>query len=626
MSATRGWKRDLRIVTLRLLPWIVVVGIVGALSYLRLLDVRLTPLRNGARVLLEQGSAIATADLGNLARDALVLGQNPALTHAVSSGDAGAMGTALLTFARASRQYAEIAWVDENGRERARAEFSAGIALLAEPGRLRRAPARMPWLTHLTELLPAEARVVPLERLGDDLWLRVASPVYDTQGRQRGLVVITHDFRRTLTQLAALDSPGLEPLQLYGADGLRIDAPVAEAALPAQDPELWQLMQEQSRGRRENTEGMWHFQDFLPAEPGPGHSAVRPWYFVAHVPADTVGQVRLTSAWQSGGACALALALAVWVTVRRRQIERERERLLADLQVNHRALAAANAQAETSLQQLRQLQDELVQAEKLASLGLLVAGVAHELNTPLGSAKVTASTMARRLDDTLHALAERPADPARIGGTLRHLRAGLDIIDHSLERSGEVIRLFKQLAVDRGAVERRQFALDDVLHDVRRLLGPRLAELARDRRPVTLDVRPADAIKLDSYPGPLGQVIENLIGNALLHAFDPPPDDAQAQPPTVTVRSHTEPDPGSHGPADDWLVLDVIDNGRGIDAQVLPRIFDPFFTTRRGRGGTGIGLHLCHHFCTQVLGGRILVDCRPGQGCRFTVRIPLRAP
>ncbi len=625
MSDARGWKRDARIVTLRLLPWIVVVGIVGALSYLRLLDVRLTPLRNGARVLLEQGIAIATVDLGNLSRDALVLGQNPALTSAVSSGDAGAMGTALLTFARASRQYAEIAWVDETGRERARAEFSSGLALLAEPGRLRRSAARMPWLTHLTELLPAEARVVPLEQRGDALWLRVASPVYDTQGRQRGLVVITHDFRRTLDQLAALDSPGLDPLQLHGADGQRIGASAATAAtLAAQDPELWQLMQEQSRGRREGPEGMWHFQDFLPAEPGPGRSAVQPWYFVAHVPATTVRQVRLSSAWQSGGACAIALAIAVWVTVRRRQIERERERLLADLQVNHRALAAANAQAETSLQQLRQLQDELVQAEKLASLGLLVAGVAHELNTPLGSAKVTASTMARRLDDTLHALAERPADPALVGGTLRHLRAGLDIIDHSLERSGEVIRLFKQLAVDRGAVERRQFALDDVLHDVRRLLGPRLAELARTGRAVALVIEPAGGTLLDSYPGPLGQVIENLLGNALLHAFDPPLDDGRV--PTVTVRSHTEPDPVGHGPADDWLVLDVIDNGRGIDAQVLPRIFDPFFTTRRGRGGTGIGLHLCHHFCTQVLGGRILVDCRPGQGCRFTVRIPLQAP
>jgi signal transduction histidine kinase len=276
------------------------------------------------------------------------------------------------------------------------------------------------------------------------------------------------------------------------------------------------------------------------------------------------------------------------------------------------------------LQQLRQLQDELVQAEKLASLGLLVAGVAHELNTPLGSAKVTASTMARRLDDALHALGERPADPAQVGGVLRHLRAGLDIIDHSLERSGEVIRLFKQLAVDRGTVERRQFALDDVLHDVRRLLGPRLAELARGGRTVTLVIDPTGGILLDSYPGPLGQVIENLLGNALLHAFDPPLDDGRT--PVVTVRSHTEPDPGGHGPADDWLVLDVIDNGHGIDAQVLPRIFDPFFTTRRGRGGTGIGLHLCHHFCTQVLGGRILADCRPGQGCRFTVRIPLRAP
>ena len=90
-------------------------------------------------------------------------------------------------------------------------------------------------------------------------------------------------------------------------------------------------------------------------------------------------------------------------------------------------------------------------------------------------------------------------------------------------------------------------------------------------------------------------------------------------PPQVIVRSRLD-------PTTERLQIEVIDNGRGIDDQVLPRIFDPFFTTRRGRGGTGIGLHLCHHFCTQVLGGRLLVESCPGEGSRFSVRIPLRAP
>jgi signal transduction histidine kinase len=614
-SARATWKREVRVLGLRLLPWVIVVCLAGALGYLRLLDLRLTPLRNGARLLIEQSMALTSSELSNLSRDALVLGQNPALTAAISADNLPATGTALLTFARASRPYARIAWIDETGRERSRIDNTDGIATLVEATRLRRSGME-PWQKSLADLLPTEARFTPLDFRGGTVWQRAASPVYDGRGRQRGMVVVTLDLRRLLTQLQALDSTGIDPVQLFGPDGRLVEAGSAVPGLPFTDPDLWQLMQEQGRGRREGAEGMWHFQDFLPTEPGPGRLASTTWYFIAHVPVGTVGQLRSTSAWQSGGVSALVLILAIWATWRRRQIERERERLLADLQTNHRALAAAKAEAEASLERLQQLQTELVQAEKLASLGLLVAGVAHELNTPLGSAKVTASTMTRRLDDALRSADAGSLSPPQLRAMLDNQHAGLDIVNHSLDRAGQVIRLFKQLAVDRGAVERRVFALDDVLSDVRRLLD------ARHIAPgIALHIAPASGLVLDSYPGPLGQVVENLVGNAQLHAFEvditPPP--PRSAPACIQVSSQLDPHSG-------WLHIAVVDNGRGIDTEVLPRIFDPFFTTRRGRGGTGIGLHLCHHFCTQVLGGRVTVTTSPGQGSRFTVQIPLKAP
>ena len=611
---TAAWKREVRVLGLRLMPWVIVVCLAGALGYLRLLDLRLTPLRNGARLLIEQSVALTGSELSNLSRDALVLGQNPALTAAISADNLNAASTALLTFARASRPYARIAWIDETGRERSRIDNTDGIATLVDAARLRRASVE-PWQKSLSDLLPTEARFTQLDFRDGTVRLRAASPVYDSRGRQRGMVVVTLDLRRLLTQLHALEAAGVDAVLLFGPDGRMVETGSAVPGLPQTDPDLWQLMQEQGRGRRESAEGMWHFQDFLPTEPGPGRLTSATWYFIAHVPPDTVGDLRSASAWQSGGASALVLLLASWATWRRRQIERERERLLADLQTNHHALAAAKAESEASLDRLKHLQAELVQAEKLASLGLLVAGVAHELNTPLGSAKVTASTMTRRLDDALRSADTGTLTAQQIRAVLDNQRAGLDIVDHSLGRAGQVIRLFKQLAVDRGTVERRVFALDDVLSDVQRLLAARQLAPA-----VALHIDPAPGLVLDSYPGPLGQVVENLVGNAQLHAFDlnfqPPPRPVPAE---IRVSSQFDLDSG-------LLHIVVIDNGRGIDADVLPRIFDPFFTTRRGRGGTGIGLHLCHHFCTQVLGGRVTVSTSLGQGSQFTVQIPLKAP
>lgn len=617
-----------RILVLRLLPWLLLIGLIGALSYLRLLDLRLSPLRAQARTLLEQGIALTGSELADLSRSALVLGQMPAIGVAAASADTSAMASALLAHARASPRHAEISWIDEHGRERVRTEHLDGMALLATSSTLRR-PVQMPWLAHFADLLPAEARFSPLGREGGRHTLRAASPVYDAAGRLRGMVVIQHDLQAMMARLARLKQPALEPLRLYDSEGRAVS--IAEPQpLAMRDPELWRMLQEQGRGRRELDAGMWHFQDFLPAEPGAGRLAMQPWFFVAHVPRDSVEPLRHASAWQCLLACTAAFGLAVLLVRRQRRTEVERERLLADLQTNHRALAEAKAGADDALRRLRQLQDELVQAEKLASLGLLVAGVAHELNTPLGSARMTASTLVRRLGEAERELGATAPLPAPVTRLLERQRAGLDIIEHGLERASQVIRLFKQLAVDRGAVERRRFELDEVLQDVRRLLVPRLGSEAPPRPvPVSLHIASGAGMVLDSYPGPLGQVVENLIGNALMHAFDPPPPGLMQG--SIRVLCRVDPAGGDsdderHDHRPDELAIEVIDDGCGIDPLVLPRIFDPFFTTRRGRGGTGIGLHLCHHFCTQVLGGRLLVETCPGEGSRFSVRIPLRAP
>lgn len=210
------------------------------------------------------------------------------------------------------------------------------------------------------------------------------------------------------------------------------------------------------------------------------------------------------------------------------------------------------------------------------------------------------AALARELDGGLRRSA--------LTGFLAQLAEGNRLIERNLGRAAGLIRLFKQLAVDRAAVERRTFPLAAVVDDTLHMLR---ARFPGSPHAIVAEV-PAD-LTLDSYPGPLGQVLENLMSNALLHAF--------SGPDRGTVRIAARALPGGEG-----LEVTVSDDGCGISADQLKRIFDPFVTTRRGQGGTGLGLHLAHHLSCELLGGSLTVASPPGQGSCFTLAFPRVAP
>ncbi|MDG4597698.1 MAG: PAS domain S-box protein [Candidatus Contendobacter sp.] len=256
--------------------------------------------------------------------------------------------------------------------------------------------------------------------------------------------------------------------------------------------------------------------------------------------------------------------------------------------------------------ELRQAMTQLVQAEKLAALGKLVAGIAHELNTPIGNAVLAASTLADRERDFTVQL---PAGLTR--SALRHfietVREGSEILQRNLQRAADLISSFKQVAVDQSSYQRRAFALDEVVHEIALALSPTLR-----RSPATLEVAIDPALRLDSFPGPLGQVLMNLITNALVHAFD------GRERGVIRIESIPAA-PGRVG-------LRVSDDGNGIDPAHLSRLFDPFFTTRLGQGGSGLGLHIVYNLVTGLLGGTITVHSVLGQGAEFSLELPLIAP
>lgn len=270
------------------------------------------------------------------------------------------------------------------------------------------------------------------------------------------------------------------------------------------------------------------------------------------------------------------------------------------------AVNAYGEKLKSLLRRLEAIQEELVQNEKLASLGSLVSGVAHELNTPIGNARMSSTSILDTKHEFVHKL-EQPITRDDLDQFLTHVEDGTRIIERNMLRASELIRAFKQLAVDQTSDHRRDFELHLLMNEVLLSMRPTL-----QRAPHQLEVAIPAGILLNSYPGALTQTLINLINNALIHAFIGR--DAghihiiatMATTESVSIRIH--------------------DDGAGMTPEVQKRIFDPFYTTRLGQGGSGLGLHITFNLVTGILGGRIEVQSEPEHGSCFTITLPLIAP
>lgn len=276
-----------------------------------------------------------------------------------------------------------------------------------------------------------------------------------------------------------------------------------------------------------------------------------------------------------------------------------RVRTQLSLSDTRKSLAATNAQ-------LRAMMEQLVQAEKLKSLEFLAAGVAHELNTPIGNAMLGADTLATLARECTAAQAQGAA-PAMLQELLITCLDASALILRNLQRARKLINSLKEVSVDRASERRRQVNLHTLVGDVLAVLHGHVG-----KTPYTIKLDMADDLVLETYPGHLEQIVENLIHNAIIHGFGGAPAG------TITVS-------GSKTPQGQ-IALTVADNGRGIAQANLSKVFDPFFTTRLGQGGSGLGLHIVYTLATGILGGHISVASTPGAGARFTVTLPQCAP
>ena len=264
------------------------------------------------------------------------------------------------------------------------------------------------------------------------------------------------------------------------------------------------------------------------------------------------------------------------------------------------SLKDAYAELQGRIEELRRTQGELIENEKMASLGRLVAGVAHEINTPLGIGVTAAS----HLDGIFASIDRMHVDAANpdLRKALASGRRCVELVLSNLGKAAQLVKTFKQVAVDQSNEEKRRIAMRPYLDDVLASLHPRLKPTPHR---VEVDC-PAD-IEFDTLPGALYQIVSNIVLNSLLHAFD------NDRAGLIRIRV---------GLVGDALEMTLSDDGKGMPEDVRLRVFEPFFTTRRGSGGTGLGLHLVYNLATQLLGGTIVCASSPGRGTRFTIRLP----
>jgi PAS domain S-box-containing protein len=274
---------------------------------------------------------------------------------------------------------------------------------------------------------------------------------------------------------------------------------------------------------------------------------------------------------------------------------------------NEQAIRDARDTAETALQNLKETQNSLIEVEKLAALGRLVAGVAHEINNPVGTSLTVASALERKTATIAKEMTEGTLRRSVLLEFLEISREASSQLVANLNHAAELIQSFKQVATDRNESNRRTFDLGDLTEQIVLSLRPGLGKTN-----LTLKVECQPDLTMISYPGPYGQVLTNLFLNSVTHAF------ADGEEGSIEIKALAA--------GLDSVEILFSDNGSGMSSDDRRKAFDPFFTTRRDQGNTGLGLHIVHSIVTNYLGGRLHLDSEPGKGTRIRLVLPRVAP
>lgn len=286
----------------------------------------------------------------------------------------------------------------------------------------------------------------------------------------------------------------------------------------------------------------------------------------------------------------------------RGHLEEKVENRTQELTATNQELQAMNEEVLDTLERLKKAQQQLVRSEKMAALGGLVSGMAHEINTPIGVAVTAASHLAELNKVFSNTYGKGPLRRRDLDLFITETREASNMVLANLKRAAQLIGSFKTVSVDQACEEGRSFLLKEYLADILVSLQPKLR---KTEHKVTLECD--ETLKIRSYPGAIAQIVTNLLVNSLMHGYR----EGETGNIVIAAKLH-----------DTSLELSYQDDGRGMEEAVLQKVFDPFFTTARGAGGTGLGLYLVYHIVTHQFNGTIECISQPGKGSRFVIWLP----
>lgn len=573
-------------------------------------------------------SATSTLNLGlGHARNSIkLLYAVPDVRHRLGvtgQADPGALSETLASMGRVDSNLSQIRWLDAGGYEQVRVNINQGIPQVVPREQLQLKRDRY-YFTQTMQHPCGEVYLSPIDLNMEnntivspfEATLRASIRTCAQDGLQPGMLVINVNLNDIFARIRAMTGQQitLSVLNQQGYWLVNTDPDKewgfmrgqASFTLARQSPKLWQQITQQQDITR-----LFSIFDqvVMPvtlsssANPAQPEAAENHLYVAASLVPAYVQSTQRELLFRAVGISLLLLVIGWWL-IRREWRALKQERHLGTMIAQERQqLAHANQKLSKALQRQQLLQDELVEKQKLSSLGMMVAGVAHEINTPAGGALMAVSHLQEHRQRLQQAY-----DTQMTRNELEHFlsqsREGLALAEHNISRIREQVRSFKRLAVDRHNEEPVSFALKDVVEDLLNVMKTSLKQAS-----VTVSTDIDERIEMIGLPGVISQALQCLVENALAHAF--------RDQPGGQLDISASVDEGG-----EWVHLHVADDGKGIAPELMTTLFDPFVTGGRQFGHSGLGLNLLRQWIYGVLDGRVELYSEPGKGTRFTLIMP----